>query len=151
MIEEEESDIIRLELRRIRGENYFFRALAYFRLITLWGNVPHYEHVLDGNDDAYTLTQMPIAQFRDEIIEDLDSACNVLPLPEEIPDGDRGRASQVAAYGFRGKVKLYWASWKKYGWPEIEGFVQDDTEAQAYFADAAEDFNRVINDYGLAL
>lgn len=151
MIEEEESPITKKELRRIRGENYFFRALAYFRLITLWGDVPHYEHILDGNDDAYTLSQSPIEMVRDEILEDLDSACIVLPLPSEIPDGDRGRASQAAAYGFRGKVKLYWASWKKYGWPEIEGFTEDQAEALEYFEAAAEDFHRVINDFGLDL
>jgi hypothetical protein len=148
MIEKETSVELREELRRIRGENYFFRALAYFRLITLWGNVPHYEHVLDGNDDAYSLSQSPIQQVRDQILEDLDSACLVLPLPSEIPDGDRGRASQAAAYGFRGKVKLYWASWKKYGWPEIDGFTQDQGEAMSYFEGAADDFYKVIHDYG---
>jgi hypothetical protein len=151
MIEEEESDERRMELRRIRGENYFFRALAYFRLITLWGNVPHYEHVLDGNDDAYSLSQVPIEEVKDQILEDLDSACVVLPLPAEIPDGDRGRATLAAAYGFRGKVKLYWASWKKYGWPEIDGFMQDQGEAMTYFEEAAADFNKVINDFGFVL
>lgn len=151
MIEEEESDVTRRELRRIRGENYFFRALAYFRLITHWGNVPYYDYVIDKNEDAYQLTQLPIEQVKDEIIEDLDSACIVLPHPNAIPDGDRGRANQAAAYGFRGKVKLYWASWKKYGWPELKGFTQDEAEAMAYFEEAANDFNKVINDYGLAL
>lgn len=151
MIEEEPNADLRNELRRIRGENYFFRALAYFRLITLWGNVPHYEHVLDGNQDAYELTQRPIDEVRDEIIEDLDSACIVLPMPDEIPDGDRGRASQAAAYAFRGKLKLYWASWKDHGWPEIDGFIQDQAEASTYYQMAAEDFKKVINDYGLYL
>lgn len=151
MIEEEESDLTRNELRRIRGENYFFRAMAYFRLITLWGNVPYYDYVIDKNEDAYQLTQFPIEQIKDEIIEDLDSACVVLPHPNAIPGGDRGRASQAAAYGFRGKVKLYWASWKKYGWPELKGFTQNEAEAMAYFEEAANDFNKVINDYGLSL
>jgi hypothetical protein len=151
MIEEETSPVIKAELRRIRGENYFFRALAYFRLITLWGNVPHYEFVLDGNDDAYLLGQKPIEEVKDEILQDLDSACVVLPFPDEIPDGDRGRASQAAAYGFRGKVKLYWASWKNYGWPEIDGFTQDQGEAMSYYESAAADFNKVINEYGLQL
>ncbi len=151
MIENEDNPVTLAELRRIRGENYFFRGLAYFRLITLWGNVPYYDYVLDGNADAYTLEQKPIAEVKDRIIQDLDSACVVLPPPNAIPNGDRGRASQAAAYGFRGKVKLYWASWKKYGWPELKGFVQDDTEALSYFESAAADFKKVIDDYGLAL
>ncbi|MCF8381339.1 MAG: RagB/SusD family nutrient uptake outer membrane protein [Bacteroidales bacterium] len=151
MIEEETNAEAKNELRRIRGENYFLRSLAYFRLITLWGDVPYYDYVLDGNDDAYTLTQMPISDVKDMIIKDLDSACVVLPDPGSIPSGQRGRATQASAYGFRGKVKLYWASWKKNGWPEIEGFLQDDAEAQVYFAEAASDFGKVINDYGLQL
>ena len=151
MIEEETSPAVKAELRRVRGENYFFRALAYFRLITLWGNVPHYEFILDGNDDAYLLGQKPIEEVKDEILQDLDSACVVLPFPDEIPDGDRGRASQAAAYAFRGKVKLYWASWKNFGWPEIDGFTQDQAEAMTYYESAAADFNKVIYDYGLYL
>ncbi len=151
MIIDEQNPETKLELRRIRGENYFFRALAYFRLISLWGDVPYFERILAGNDDAYSLTRTSIEIVKNEIIEDLDSAVQTLPSPGDINDGDRGRASQAAAYGFRGKVKLYWASWKKNGWPEIDGFVQDDGEAEIYYAAAAEDFSKVINDYGLEL
>ena len=136
-------------LRRIRGENYYLRALAYFRLITLWGDVPYYEHVLDGNSDAYTLTRKPLSEVKDQILEDLDSACIVLPAT--VVNAERGRATQIAAYSYRGKVKLYYASWKKYGWPELEGFVQDETEAQQYYTAAAADFQKVINNYGLKL
>jgi len=136
-------------LRRIRGENYFLRALAYFRLITLWGDVPYYEHVLDGNTDAYSLSRMPLSDVKDQILEDLDSAC--ITLPATVVIAERGRATQVAAYGYRGKVKLYYASWKKFGWPELEGFVQDDAEAQLYYAAAAADFQKVINNYGIKL
>ncbi len=151
MIDSENNVIKKTELRRIRGENYFLRSLAYFRLITLWGNVPYYDYVLDGNDDAYTLTQKSITEVKDYILRDLDSACITLPLPSEIPDGERGRATQATAFGYRGKVKLYWASWKKYGWPELEGFTQDVSEAETYFAEAAGDFKKVVYDYGLSL
>ena len=151
MVEIETNEAKKNELRRIRGENYFLRSLAYFRLITLWGDVPYYDYVLDGNEDAYSLTRRSISEVKDEILEDLDSACIVLPVPSAISDGERGRASQASAYGFRGKVKLYWASWKKYGWPEIDGFQQDDAEALTYFEEAAADFSKVINDYGLNL
>ena len=139
------------ELRRVRGENYFLRALAYFRLISLWGDVPYYDYVLDGNSDAYSLSRAPITFVKDKIIQDLDSACITLPTPAEITENERGRATQAAAYSFRGKVKLFWASWKKFGWPEIDGFQQDIAEAQDYYADAAKDFQKVIYDYGLNL
>jgi hypothetical protein len=151
MIEEEQNPELLLELRRIRGENYFLRSLAYFRLVSLWGDVPYYTNVMDGNNEAYTLTRMPIEQVKDKIIQDLDSAVVTLPVPSALPDGERGRATQAAAYGFRGKVNLYWASWKKYGWPELNGFTQDEGEAREYFTKAASDFSKVINDYGLGL
>jgi hypothetical protein len=137
------------KLRAIRGENYFLRSLAYFRLISLWGNVPYYEGVLSGNTEAYELTRMPIADVKDKIIKDLDSACAVLPSTLSIED--RGRATQAAAFSFRGKVKLFWASWKKFGWPEIEGFTPNAEEAKLYYTAAAEDFKKVINNFGLSL
>ena len=37
------------ELNRIKGDVLFLRALAYFRLTDLWGAVPYYTNVLDGN------------------------------------------------------------------------------------------------------
>ncbi|HET7897099.1 MAG TPA: RagB/SusD family nutrient uptake outer membrane protein, partial [Flavisolibacter sp.] len=62
-----------------------------------------------------------------------------------------GRASKAAALAFRGKLQLYWASWKKNGWPELEGFTADATEATNAYKAAAEDFKKVINDFGLTL
>ena len=60
-----------------------------------------------------------------------------------------GRAAKPAALAFRGKLQLYWASWKKNGWPELEGFTPDAAAATAAFTAAAADFKKVINDYGL--
>jgi hypothetical protein len=151
LIDAEKNDLKRSQLIKTRGENYFLRALAYFRLISLWGDVPYYEGVLTGNNEAYNLVRTPITQVRDKILADLDEACNVLPLPSELSASDRGRATKAAAFSFRGKVKLFWASWKKNGWPELEGFTQDNAEADTYFTAAAVDFRTVINNFGLNL
>jgi hypothetical protein len=150
MINNEQSATLRTALRRLEGENRFMRALAYFDLIKLWGDVPFYTRVLDGNDDAVTLTRTPIATIKDSIIADLTFAINALP-PDKASNSERGRVTQPAAYALRGKVQLYWASWKKYGWPELKGFTQDANEAKISFGKAAEDFKNVIYDYGLAL
>jgi hypothetical protein len=40
-----------------------------------------------------------------------------------------GRVAKPAALALRGKLQLYWASWKKNGWPELEGFTQDAAAA----------------------
>ncbi|MDH6534166.1 RagB/SusD family nutrient uptake outer membrane protein [Parabacteroides sp. 52] len=134
------------ELQAQNGENYFLRSLAYFRLIQLWGDVPYYRHVLKGHDEAISLSRTPIADIKKDIIEDLTYAISVLPS-----GAYKGRATQAAAYGFRAKVELFWASWKKNGWPELDGFTQDQSEAQNSFRKAADDFAKVINDYGLKL
>jgi hypothetical protein len=150
MIANEQSATLRTALRRLEGENRFIRALAYFDLIKLWGDVPFYTRVLEGNDDAVTLTRAPIDVVKDSIVADLTFAIDALP-PNVASNGERGRATQPAAYALRGKVQLYWASWKKYGWPELKGFTQDAEEAKISFGKAAEDLRKVIYDYGLAL
>src|SRR5690606_4119125 len=62
-----------------------------------------------------------------------------------------GRAAKPAALAFRGKLNLYWASWNNFGWPELTTFTPSTTEAANSYLAAAEDFHKVINDYGLEL
>jgi hypothetical protein len=149
MIENETVAATKQQLERLNGENHFLRALAYFRLIELWGDVPFFTHVLNGNEEAITLPRTPIAEIKDQILADLTYAISVLPTT--LPASERGRATQIAAYGFRGKVALYWACWKKNGWDELTGFTKDESEANKYFQDAANDFKQVIDGYGLKL
>ena len=63
--------------------------------------------------------------------------------------GDKyGRATQVAALGFKAKNRIVHACWNKNGWPELEGFEPSSSVAQTYYAAAASDFSKVINNYG---
>ncbi|NJK95855.1 MAG: RagB/SusD family nutrient uptake outer membrane protein, partial [Bacteroidales bacterium] len=62
-----------------------------------------------------------------------------------------GRVGKPAALAFRGKLQLYWASWNKFGWPELAGFTPDPVQADSGYARAARDFKSVINDFGLQL
>jgi len=149
LIEAETNENTKRLLERMKGENSFLRALAYFRLITLWGDVPYFDKTI-LNDVAMTLPRTPIGEIKDHIIQDLTYAISV--LPERISsNSERGRATQAAAYAFRGKVALYWACWKKNGWDELDGFSKDAGEAAKYYQDAAADFKRVIDGYGLKL
>lgn len=149
MILVEKGESVKKSLEQIKGENCFLRALAYFRLIENWGDVPFYTHVLSGDAEARSFSRTSITEIKDKILEDLTYATTTLPT--SVSGNDLGRATQVAAYGFRGKVELYWASWKKYGWPELKGFTQDEDEAKTYYGKAAEDFHKVIYDYDLKL
>src|SRR5690606_37472395 len=46
---------------------------------------------------------------------------------------------------------LYWASWNKNGWPELDTFTPNTTEAEEAYRAAAADFKMVIEDFGLTL
>lgn len=130
------------ELKRIKGEIYFLRALSYFRLIDLWGDVPYYTRVLNGNKDAYSLLRTPRSDVKDSILKDLEFA--KVNIPIKVTDGERGRATRVAVYGFAGKIKLYWACWMK-----NEG---NTTEADTYYRAAAAEFTEAMKpEYGRKL
>lgn len=133
-------------LEIIAGEARLLRGLCYFRLISMWGDVPYISHVIDDNSEVADLARLPIGQVKDSIMADFTYAFDKLPKTALL-----GRATKPAALAFRGKLQLYWASWKKNGWPELEGFTANAAEATAAFTAAADDFKKVINDYGLTL
>jgi len=120
---------------RLVAETRFLRAINYFRLIDLWGDVPYFTNKLNGNTEAYTLARTPRAAVKDSILADLAFAASVLP---ETYSGDNlGRASKLAAWAFSGKVNLFWASWMK-----GEG---NTAEAQKHYTAAAADFKKIID------
>jgi starch-binding outer membrane protein, SusD/RagB family len=130
-------------LRRAEGEAMFLRAITYFRLIDLWGDVPYFENILDGNDEAYSLTKTPKATIRDKILADLDVAAGYIPvtLPNK---SEQGRATRAAVYGYKGKIELYWACWAKN--------AGNTAEAQTYYQRAATDLAEVMKPaYGRSL
>ncbi|GHN02539.1 hypothetical protein WSM22_40280 [Cytophagales bacterium WSM2-2] len=138
-------------LQSIIGEASLLRALVYFRLISLWGDVPYFETVPSGigeNNAIYsTLPRTPIGEVKDKILADLTNAYNTLPIKKI----GAGRGSKPAALALRGKVQLFWASWNKFGWPELSTFVPDQSQATAAYTAAAADFDAVINNFGLTL
>jgi starch-binding outer membrane protein, SusD/RagB family len=134
-------------LETIIGEARLLRGMVYFRLISMWGDVPYLNKIVSANSEVAELSRTPINQVKDSIMEDFTYAFEKLPVKAT----QLGRAAKPAALAFRGKLQLYWASWKKNGWPELEGFTQNAAEATAAYTAAAEDFKKVMNDFGLTL
>ncbi|MEO7045147.1 MAG: RagB/SusD family nutrient uptake outer membrane protein, partial [Ferruginibacter sp.] len=112
-------------LQTIQGEARLLRGLVYFRLISMWGDVPYYTLSPTTDNDVNSLPRTPIGQVKDSIVADFTYAFNNLPATASA----LGRASKVAALALRGKVELYWGSWNKNGWPELEGFNPSSAEA----------------------
>jgi len=134
-------------LETIIGEARLLRGMVYFRLISMWGDVPYIGHIIYDNSEVADLPRIPIAQVKDSILADFTYAFEKLPATA----GEVGRAAKPAALAFRGKLQLYWACWNKFGWPELDTFTPSASEAEAAYTAAAADFKHVINDYGLNL
>lgn len=134
-------------LESIIAEAKLLRGMTYFRLISMWGDVPYISKINYDNSEVTDLKRLPIQQVKDSIMEDFNYAVAKLPSIGSAV----GRAGKPAALSFRGKLNLYWASWKKNGWPELEGFQANTSEANAAFTAAAADFKSVISGYGLTL
>ncbi len=138
-------DVAGLEL--VINEARLLRGMCYFKLISMWGDVPLIDHTIYANSEVSALPRTPITQVKDFIMTDFTAAFNGLPAkPSSV-----GRAGKPAALAFRGKLQLYWACWKNFGWPELDGFTQNAAEAATAYAAAAEDFRAVIDNYGLKL
>ncbi len=92
---------------RLIGEAKFLRALFYFKLWDLYGEVPIYDKPINY-DEAYKArnSNEEVYQF---ILDDLTSAISV--LPESYSKSDLGRATKWAAMSLRGKAKLYTQKW----------------------------------------
>ncbi len=135
------------KLEAIVGEARLLRGMCYFRLISMYGDVPYFGKIIYDNSEVEALSRTPLAQVKDSILADFTYAI------EKLPDkaGEVGRAGKPAALAFRGKLNLYWACWNNFGWPELETFTPSPSEAISAYTAAAADFKRVINDFGLKL
>jgi hypothetical protein len=134
-------------LEAILGEARLLRGMVYFRLISMWGDVPYIGKVVNDNSEVENITRLPIGQVKDSIMADFTYAYEKLPVKAS----EEGRAAKPAALAFRGKLNLYWASWNKNGWPELDTFSPSTTEAEQAYQAAAADFKMVIEDFGLTL
>lgn len=134
-------------LERIIGEAKLLRGMVYFKLISMWGDVPYFANIIKDNSEVANIERTPIAQIKDYIMEDFTYAYEKLPIEAS----ENGRASKPAALAFRGKLQLYWASWNNFGWPELNTFAPSEAEAEAAYLGAAADFKSVIEDFDLDL
>ncbi|MGZ8544128.1 MAG: RagB/SusD family nutrient uptake outer membrane protein, partial [Flavisolibacter sp.] len=93
---------------RLVGEAKFLRALYYYNLVTIWGNIPL---VLEPSLPADKPSQVPQDQVWTQIEQDLNDAAAVLPVSYT---GDEiGRATKGAAYGLLGRAHLQQLEYQK--------------------------------------
>jgi starch-binding outer membrane protein, SusD/RagB family len=93
---------------RLLGEARFLRALNYFNLVRLWGDVPLVTKETRGLEGLY-VTRNPKEEVYQLIIEDLQFAEQ--NLPASYSNTDKGRATSGAATGLLAKVYLTREQW----------------------------------------
>ncbi|NML24112.1 RagB/SusD family nutrient uptake outer membrane protein [Pseudoflavitalea sp. G-6-1-2] len=100
---------------RVKGEALFLRALTYFHLTYLYGDVPLVTRVLKFEEQQ--VSRDPHAKVVEQIINDLKTAETLLPSVTEYRSNKSmlGRASRGAAKSLLGKVYVY-----EKKWPEAE-------------------------------
>ncbi|RYD87125.1 MAG: RagB/SusD family nutrient uptake outer membrane protein, partial [Sphingobacteriales bacterium] len=94
---------------RLLSETKFLRALYYFNLVRLYGDVPlitEYQKFISASD--YAIAKSPSAKIYEQIEKDLTEAATGLPATYSVPDV--GRATQGAAKALLAKVYLTKAS-----------------------------------------
>lgn len=88
---------------RLLGEAHFLRALAYFNLVRLFGDVPLFDHEVTTLKGV-TVSRTPAADVYALIESDLQDA--IAALPASYNGADIGRATNGAARALLAKVYL---------------------------------------------
>lgn len=89
---------------RITGEAKFLRALMYFNLVRVFGDVPLVLKEITDPSEGYDYERTPISAVYSQIIKDLLEAQQA--LPDSYGSTDVGRATRGAAKALLGKVYL---------------------------------------------
>jgi len=88
--------------KQYEGEIYFIRALMYFNLVRLFGDVPLVDKVVAPEETEY-FGRKPVSEVYNMILNDLLSAKDILPGKGDIGEG---RATKGAAKTLLAKVYL---------------------------------------------
>jgi hypothetical protein len=93
-------------ISRAVGEAKFLRAMSYFILVNMFGDIPLRTEPTTDFENA-TIPKSPVADIYTQIISDLEDAIEV--LPNTYTGGtfnEEGRVTRLAALAFLGKVHL---------------------------------------------
>lgn len=137
------------------GEIRGMRAMFYQYCVELWGKYGHFQKkVYDQfEEEMLEINQIPVQEYYEKILEDIDYAIEKLPKQSEITE--YGRLSQGAAKALKARFLLAIAG---YAHPEYSGQEEYNIHTQLgysselqIYADARQLARSVINDYNYAL
>lgn len=96
--------------KQYTGEAKFLRALMYFNLVRLFGDVPLVLKEITSEEEAYTYRRTPAAEVYAQIEKDLSDAETL--LPPKFTGANAGRATNGAARALLGKAYLQQKKWE---------------------------------------
>jgi len=134
---EDNDKITEAGYKQTRGEVLFLRALAYYHLTNLWGNVPYYRENLTI-DEVQILGRSDKNQIQTDMIADLNEAQEL--LPDQYSDSDKGRATKWAAATLADKFYMVRSDWQNMRDKSIE-IITDSWHK------LLDDYGSVFNDF----
>ena len=96
---------------RAIAEAKFLRALNYFNLVRLFGDLPLLTHETQSYDAAFTKSRVKTDSIYKVILSDLTSALPALPARSALAAAQRGRATQGAASMLLADVYMTQKNW----------------------------------------
>lgn len=116
------------------GIGRFFRGMEYADLVTRYGDIPYYDHVVSDvdTDDLYK-PRTPRNEVMDHVYEDLKFAMENVRLS----DGDQ-YLNRFSVAGFVSRTALIEASWQKY-------YYNNNERARKFFELAVEAGDLVVS------
>lgn len=90
--------------KQYMGEGYYLRALYYYHLVRIFGDVPLYTNIITA-EESNNIARSPKAQVLAQIVADLKQAETMLPATYAATDA--GRATSGAAKGLLASVYLW--------------------------------------------
>lgn len=91
------------------GQLYVIRALAYYDLTVVWGDVPFFTEILSPAELS-SLERTPVKTIRDAMVKDLQTAYGL--LPDSWSGADLGRMSKWAARALEAKFHMFEKNWQ---------------------------------------
>ncbi len=95
--------------RQLKGQFFFLRAFAYYKLVRLYGGVPLVLKAQTLEDESLQVPRSKTSVCIKAIADDLDSAALLLPISWPI-NSDVNRITRSAALAMKGRALLLWAS-----------------------------------------
>lgn len=131
--------------KHYKGEGYYARAYAYFRLLEAYGGVPYIDKVLNVDSEELYSVRETRSFIATKIIEDLDKAIELLNWKGE-GEAAAQRLNKQAALLLKSRVALYEGSWEYYHGKKNTPFAVSGSDGKT-FLEAAVDAAKTLMEH----